>query len=400
MVDTPRPSRHPLNARGTLSTMAPSQESSPSELSGENVHNIPALGSRPSSTMTPSGILPVTLSYSQQPITPLPSKSLSELPRKILIKVLPHLAHQDLVNFAATCKWSHTLAKDTLRKYQDLVQPRSFQTGLVDRKSFTRLYRSIIDNPRLASYVRNLDIWQAFIFIPHHTAMTDPDVISELGLTVQGAERGDFCDFIENHLLCTGGIAERLIDRHALIRSLQNGDEMPTTVFFASLLPNLSSLIFRCDNGPAGRGLSYMETGVRCGLPNTVGERRFCKLKSVEIHGGWHLDNPMNLLMNCAQIPSVEKLVGVRCIARHNRQAVERKMEYQSNVRELILRSCAINEVSIQTLVLGMQLRQFTYTHRRFTHNGMPEPRAAAIQQALLQSSKDCLQTLTITGLE
>lgn len=100
------------------------------------------------------------------------------------------------------------------------------------------------------------------------------------------------------------------------MHSLQNGHEMPTAVFFCSLLSTKSQQPdIPIHNAAAGRGSLYMETRIRCGLPNTVGERRFRNLKSVELHGGWHFDNPMDLLTSCAQITSAERLIGVRCPA-------------------------------------------------------------------------------------
>jgi len=235
--------------------MAPSQKSSSSLPSGRDVQNTPALGSCSSSVIAPSRILSSTLSSSQQPVTPFPSARWSELPNELLVKILPHLVHQDLVHFAATCKWLHGLARVALQEHQDLMQQWSSRTNHVIRRSFTRLYRSIIDDPLRALYVRKLEIWQSNTFSYIYSYPTTPDDISEINLTVQEAERGDFGDFIENHPLYTGKIVQRSLDQDWLMHSLRNGDEMPTAVFLCSLLPNLNSLIFRCDSAATGRGL-------------------------------------------------------------------------------------------------------------------------------------------------
>lgn len=233
----------------------------------------------------------------------------SELPNELLVQIMPHLAHQDLVNFATTCKWLHNLARDALQEHQDLMQRWGSHTNSTDWRTFTRLYRRIVDDPTRALYVRRLDIWHARTWSYLFSYPTTPNDVADLTSTIKEAERGDFSAFIVKYLLYSGINVDISHELESFLWGLRNGDEMATMIFLCSLLPNLNDLIFRCDDYAAAGSLLELENGLRCGHPNAVGEGRFCNLKSVEIHGGWHLDNPVNLLMSCAQIPSVEKLL-------------------------------------------------------------------------------------------
>lgn len=77
------------------------------------------------------------------------------------------------------------------------------------------------------------------------------------------------------------------------------------------------------------------------------------------------------------------------------------KTEWVSSVKSLALQRCAIDELTIRHMVLGMKhLKQFTYTQLESAQRPQSRPNLGSLCAALLDCARETLERLEITGLD
>ncbi len=301
---------------------------------------------------------------------------LIQLPNELVKSIIAYVTHDDLVKLALGCKFLHSLAREALQEHQTLLREWGYPAHNLAIRGTTRLYRRIMDDPRRALYVRKLSIWEDTASKDPETSEDDADIES----IVVDSKSGQFSDFIDEVLdeSCRGFAR----------RNLGWGEEIPIAAFLCCFLPNLNSLDIRYDRRPSNR-LRDLTLALQCRLPTKIAGRQFSNLKCVQIQGGYCPEEAFDLLLLCARLPSIESLDGHLLVAGLESDFT---MENRSNVKELTIHQCTINEKAMLAILAGMRLRRFSCWQLR------PARTISAILDALVISSRESLESLLILG--
>ncbi len=320
--------------------------------------------------------------------TPHPS-GLLHLSNELIIDILQHTFHQDLVNFALTCRFLYLLASKALVHHRALIQEMSTLTNRNRPLELTRALRTTIDNPRRASYVRDVFVsgwgtrWNSIV--PARRK-------KELAMTVEAIRHGPI-QSVEDLLIGKEGFASM----DAILNGIAAGDEQCAIGIFLALLPNLTKLAirFRWDQESFPM-LSMVLKPPSLSPPN---RHHFGNLKSIEIQGN-SFDGTFDVVRTCAQLPSLETLIAVECTIERYRD----HFRWDSNVIHFALKRCkwATGGTYYELLQSMKHLKRFEFEQRDPTDDSAvhSRPNYADICGWLKSSVVDSLEILELVGLD
>ena len=320
--------------------------------------------------------------------TPRPS-GLLQLSNELIIGILQHTFHQNLVNLALTCKLLYSLAKEDLVHHRALIQEMSTLTNRNRPLELTRALRTIVDDPRRASYVRELFVsgWET-----RRSSIVPAGLEEQLAMTVEAIRRGPFQQ-VEDLLIGKEGFAS--VD--AIVKGIAAGDEQCAIGIFLALLPNLTKLAirFRWDQD----SFPMLSMVLKRPSLSPLNQHHFGNLKSVEIQGN-SFDGTFDVVRTCAQLPSLETLIAIECTIERYRE----HFRWDSNVVYFALKRCkwASGGTFYELLQSMKHLKRFGYEQRDHTDNSeVPaRPNSADICGWLKNSVVDSLEILELVGLD
>lgn len=324
----------------------------------------------------------------------IPRRSgLLQLSNELIIPIIAHMYHQDLVNLALSCKLLHALARSALNEHQTLIQELSLLSSSHGPRYLSRVSRSVFEESKRGLYVRQLVLRRLI----RTWISSEPGDRTDAKWILTEAKRGAMKDFINQIATDAVGQFHPGI-KQDLMRSIAQGDEMPLLTFLCVILPNLSNLEVRLRRDHHDWQLEILTTVLLTHQLENVNERRFTNLKTVKIHGPVYIqDQTFDLLRTCAQIPSVENLSCVNCRLNSD---FRRTFKGSSNVKYLELLHCAIDTKTIQSMVFAMkQLKKFTYSQSEPSSQTHPRPDPSGLRIALVYSARKSLEVLEITGV-
>ncbi len=317
---------------------------------------------------------------------------LLQLSNELIIPIIARTYHQDLVNLALSCKLLYALAKSALRVHRALMQELSIQTTYHNPRHFSKVLRSVLEEPGSGLYVREL------VFRPSGFWSPDPGKTTDDKWLLAKAKESPFKDFIDKLVADLYGESNPGV-KQDLLRSIARGKHLPIVAFLCAILPNLSRLEIYTYFDSVRLQLELLDLVLQSRHLTKVDGSHFSNLRSVEIHGitGPCENTAFGILKTCAHIPSMWILVGVGFVL----NGYQTKTEWVSSVKSLALQRCAIDELTIRHMVLGMKhLKQFTYTQRDSGQRPQPRPSLGSLCAALLDCAQGTLERLEITGLD
>jgi len=320
--------------------------------------------------------------------TPRPS-GLLHLSNELIIGILQHTFHQNLVNFALTCKLLYLLASEALVHHRALIGELSTLTNFNGPLKLATALLTMLDDPRRASYVRELFVlgWET-----RRSSIAPAGRKKELVRTAEAVRTGS-AQLVENLLIDEGGPAS--VD--AIMKGIAAGDEQCAIGILLTLLPNLTKLAIRfLWDQHSSPMLSLV---LKRSLLSTPGQHNFGKLKSVMIQGNSY-DGTFDVVRTCAQLPSLETLVAAECMIERYRD----QYRWDSNVNYFALKWCkwAAGGTIYELLRSMKQLKRFEYEQRDHTDNnaGLFRPKPVDICGWLQNSVVDSLENLELVGLD
>lgn len=184
-------------------------------------------------------------------------------------------------------------------------------------------------------------------------------------------------------------------DKARMLKRIAEDDEELSIALLCTLVSNVTKVI---AEGP-WTSWTLIKTFIRSNPSISSLHRHFTNLKYVELIGTFNDDDDITFdaLALCAQLPSVEELIGESLMC----SSIEKiKHLFSSNVKDLYLYECMLGSPVIEYLIRGMScLEHFHYRHFSFGDEITP-PSSCNIRRVLQKTARNTLKTLTILELD
>lgn len=322
------------------------------------------------------------------------SSRLLRLSNELIIPIIAHTSHQDLINFALCCKLLHALARSALNEHKALMHKFGVQISNEPPRNLSNVLRNVIEEPRRELYVRQL------IIRPMENTWTssEPGERIDAKWILKRAKCGAFKQCINDLVSVVMGESDQNT-KQTLLWSIAQGAELPLTAILLAILPNLTKLSIKLGSEFDYTEVEFLDLVLASGQLSTIGPNMFSNLKSVTVHcsdDDAH-DTAFGLLRTCAHLPSMRTIVGLGIVLERSSKC---QTLWDANVQCLILEHGALGENLIRTMVLGMKhWKQFTYAQTKTFNWENPRPDLKSILDALLDSARGTLEVLKVTGL-
>lgn len=284
-----------------------------------------------------------------------------------------------------------SLARVALQRHRILVRGMKSVTNEEEHRGLTKALRVILEEPHKALYIQkvNIEVWD-----PHDAYFEDDPMWKADTMTALEHIVGRGLEGLFKSLLTGEQDSSDSRQMDTMLAHTSMGDEGLSIGLLCMLMPNVIELRIEApwDNW------AFMSMILR--LENRIAsfQRCFTTLRSIEIKAQRDLDIAFSVLLMCAQIPSVEELVG--CYL--NQSSIDNTLQpFASNVKYLHLSQCTLSDHAIAFLLCGMnQLKRFDYYHYALADEDHYRPSPWNIREVLQRTAPATLETLVVIGLQ
>ena len=302
----------------------------------------------------------------------------ASLPNELVREILKLVQPEDFENFAQVSRNVFLLASPFLTEHRALIRKYHTLRNKTDGDSIATVLRTFIINPRIGSYVRNVQLGQ---LMQSKTTHDPVDVYTKEELEILTIAA------LDSKYLVKPSEEEVLDERKYWSAIIQDGNEDILLAILLPLLPNLADLSVQADSeelawydsavaraasdaDPALRKLSRIRLNnlLDCGF-DLIEIQKFCALPSVTV-----LTAPMAYGLGCLHKLSPDQ---------------------NSNVTHLKLWDSCIDSQALYEFLRGFgKLESFTYSYNDLFTEASHD--AFLVRSSLLAHCKATLRSLTL----
>ena len=305
----------------------------------------------------------------------------ASLPSELVYEIFRLVPPEDFENFAQISRNVHALALPFLTEHRTLIRKYHTLRNNTGSDSIAALLSTVLANPRLGSYAREVDFG--------HLTNPKPRAAS---ITVYTKEELDIFTMAALNSECLKKPSEEdvLDEKEFWLQKIEDGNE---DVLLAILLPLLPNLVKLSAGKTAFAPIEWFDSAIQNATfasKPTLSKLSQIRLKASEVHR-----YPLKEIQRFCALPSLRTIVAP--MASGDRTYLSELIpDIYSNVTHLKLwESCIDSQALYEFLRAFPKLRAFTYSHVNFL-----SPRVFhdvfLIRSSLLAHCKATLQSLTL----
>ena len=300
----------------------------------------------------------------------------TSLPNELICEIMRYVQPEDFESFAQISHNVYSLAFPFLAEHRALIRKYSTFCACIGTRSITDLLGTILDSPRIGSYVRKVEL---------DTIMDRPLIDTKVEYTKEELEI--FTTAALDSACLRKPSEEEILDKKDFWSDeIRNGND---DILLAILLPLLLNLaIFAADTHPA-RIEWYDKVLEQAGFTQKPTLSKLAQIRlDCSMRYGFHLSE----IQRFSALPSVRAITAMKACGLDCLHDIS--PDTSSNVTHLKLWQSTVDSKGLYEFLRGFpKLQSFTYSH---TDEPDPPPDAFLIRASLLAHCKATLQNLTL----